>query len=292
MQFIFFLQYQCSFYWRRWRWLTPIPIGLLLGYWACQVIKVLTPISFSGEVVGVETSVSGVTGNALEAFIWAFGKPEIVYFVATALFVYLVSDFLPASAYEQWILLRLRSRSKWWFAKISLVFLSTCLYAVLLFGSFFLIVLPQFPFSSEWSPAGLNNFGMGLGYAIKNGGPVQGALSTAILLLLGWFAIGLLISTINQITRLSWPGGLCGALIVVIAELGSISGGPIGGQGWLSYLLIQNHLEYTPLWTPTRIIPESASWFFWTIWIFLFIIVGWFSSKRIDIFTMEQQEER
>jgi hypothetical protein len=260
---------------------------LLLGYWACLVVKVLNPQSMTGGLAGTDAPLATLSGNALEAFIWAFGKPEIVYFVATALFVYLVSDFLPASAYEQWILMRLGSRSKWWAAKVCLVFLSTWLYGLLLFGSFFLAVLPQYPFASEWSPSGINNFGMGLGYSLKNGGPVQGALMTGSFLLLGWFAIGLLILTVNQLTRRSWAGFLCGALIIVTADLGSISGGPIGGQGWLSYILIQNHLEYTPLWAPVRSIPESATWIFWTVWILLCCVIGWVSSKQSDLFAIE-----
>ncbi len=286
MQLKTFLRYQCSLYWRRWRWLIPIPVGLLLGYWASLVIRVLNPQAPVSGLTGAEAPITGLSGNALEAFIWAFGKPEIVYFVATALFVYLVSDFLPVTAYEQWILIRLGSRSQWWAAKVCLVFLSTCLYAVLLFGSFFLAVLPKYPFSAEWSPAGLNNFGMGLGYASKNGGPVQGALLIAAFLFLGWFAIGLLILTINQLTGRSWTGFLCGALIIVTADLGPISGGPIGGQGWLSYILIQNHLEYTPLWAPVRVIPESASLIFWIVWILLCCVVGWRSGKRTDFLAM------
>jgi hypothetical protein len=278
MQFITFLRNQCSLYWRRWRWIIPIPVGLLLGYWACQVVRVLNQQPPSGEI----------SGNALEAFVWAFGKPEIVYFVATVLFIYLVSDFLPANAYEQSIILRLGSRSQWWNAKVSLVFLSTGLYALLLFGSFFLAVLPQFPISSAWSQAGLNNFGMGLGYSLKNGGPVQATLSISALLLIGWFALGLLVLTVNQLTRRSWTGFLCGALIIITAELGSISGGPIGGEGWLSYLLIQNHLEYTPLWAPVRIIPESTSWIFWIVWILVCCLAGWVSSKNNDFVSTEK----
>lgn len=278
MQFMTFLRYQCSLYWRRWRWIIPIPVGLLLGYWACQVVRVLSQQPPTAEI----------SGNALEAFIWAFGKPEIVYFVATVLFIYLVSDFLPANAYEQSIILRLGSRSRWWNAKVCLVFLSTGMYALLLFGSFFLAVLPQFPISSAWSPAGLNNFGMGLGYSLKNGGPVQATLSISALFLIGWFALGLLVLTVNQLTRRSWTGFFSGALIVVTAKLGSISGGPIGGEGWLSYLLIQNHLEYTPLWSPVRLIPASSSWIFWTLWIVVCCLAGWVSSKNNDFFSTEK----
>jgi hypothetical protein len=279
MRFFPFLNYQISRYLKRWRWLLPIPAGLLLGYWASAVIRVLSAAS------GADQSV--LNGNALEAFLWAFGKPEIVYFVVSALFLYLVSDFLPGPAFEQNLLVRLGSRGQRWFAKVSLLFLSTWLYALLLFGSFFLVVLPSYPFSAEWSPAGLNNFGMGLGYVLKNGSPVQGALSIAAFLLVGWFAIGLLVLTVNQLTGRSWAGFLCGAMILVTADLGPVLGGPIGGQGWQSFFMIQNHLEYTPLWAPTRIIPEAASWIFWAVWIVLCGLIAWFTSKRADILAME-----
>ena len=283
MQMKTFLKYQCSHYWRRLRWLMPVPVGLLLGYWAGKVLEVL---NWQAQLYG-ETTADVISGNALEAFIWAFGKPEIVYFVATALLIYLVSDFLPAGAYEQSVLLRLRSRGQWWTAKVCLVLLSVLLYAALLFGSFFLAVAPKYPFSAEWSPAGLNNFGVGLGYATNNGTPLQGALWIAIFLWLGSSALGLFILTVNQLTRRSWPGFLCAALIVVSANLGSISGGPIGGQGWESYILIQNHLEYTPLWAPTRMIPEIVSLIFWLVWTLLCVAIGWRSAKRADFLAME-----
>jgi hypothetical protein len=269
-----FIQYQFFQYILRWRWLLPIPVGLLLGYWANNIILVLNPNL---------NIFARPEGNALEAFIWAFGKPEIVYFVATALFIYLVSDFLPEKTFGQWALLRLQSRAAWWFSKVFLVFLSTIAYSALLFTSFFSIVFPQYPFSANWSPVGLNNFGIAIGYSLKNNGPVQGVLWIGTLLLLGWFAIGLLILTINQLTQRSWAGFLVAALIVITAELGALSGGPIGGEDWQSYFLIQNHLEYTPLWAPVRMVPESASILFWCVWILVCSIIGFISSKRRDI---------
>ncbi|MCE1255321.1 MAG: hypothetical protein LWX83_17455, partial [Anaerolineae bacterium] len=132
------------------------------------------------------------------------------------------------------------------------------------------------------SPSTQIDFGMGLGFAIKNGSPLQSALSIALFLVLGWTAIGLLILSVNQITQNNKTGLLAGALVILLAVLGSIFGGPIGGQGWESYFLIQNHLEYTPLWAPVRVISESASWIFWLVWIFLCVSVGWISARRSD----------
>jgi hypothetical protein len=63
----------------RWRWLLPIPVGLVLGYWAAKLLQAYIPWD------------SSAPANALEAFIWAFGKPEIVYYVISILYIYLVS---------------------------------------------------------------------------------------------------------------------------------------------------------------------------------------------------------
>lgn len=282
MQFKTFMLYQCRQYLLRWRWLLPVAAGLLLGYWAGNIIGML-----KAQAVFSEASASLPSGGALEAFIWAFGKPEIVYFVITAIYIYLVSDYLPGTSYEQAVLLRLGSRNTWWVDKVFLVFVSTIVYTVLLFGSFLLMVLWRYPLSVEWSPFTRYDFGMGLGYAIKNGTPIQAVLSISTFLILGWCAIGLLILTVTLLTRKNTVGFLAGALVVVLSISGSVLGGPIGGEGWMAYLLIQNHLEYTPLWSPVRVIPEYASWIFWLIWISLCFVVGWFSSKRTDFFAIE-----
>jgi hypothetical protein len=265
-------RYQFYEHMRRLRWLMPLPVGLLLGYWAVQVIRSLLP-----------EPATRVQGNALEAFLWAFGKPEIVYFIATACFIYLISDLTPEKSCEQQVILRLSSRSAWWTGKILWMGVMVCVYALLLFGSFLFTVGVRLPFSTEWSLAGINNSGIPLGYVLKNGSPISGVVHIMLFLMVGWFSIGLLMMTINQVTRSRRLGFLAGALILLVANLGSITGGPIGGQGWESYLLIQNHLEYTPLWSPARVIPEVYSWIYWGIWITACLLAG-FSSVRTHDF--------
>ncbi|HOJ02014.1 MAG TPA: hypothetical protein PLL88_10390 [Anaerolineaceae bacterium] len=275
-----FLKYQSAHYFLRWRWLLPIPVGLCLGYWAQKVISVLTP-PFS----------SGLQGNALEAFIWAFGKPEIIYFVISILFIFLVSDLLPENSYGQQVLLRLRSRKTWWLGKTIFVFLSTLVYAFLLIGSFFLPVLMKYPISTEWSAAGVSTYGIGLGYSLKNGSPLQAFGSILSFLLIGWFAIGLFIQIVNLISQHRWVGFFSGVLIVICASLGDIKGGPIGGEGIGSFFLLQNHLEFTPLWAPVRVIPEIYSWLFWLIWILACLGSGFMLCKKIDFFLVNHQED-
>lgn len=268
-----FFQYQYHEYMRRWRWLIPMPVGILLGYWAIQVMHALQ---------------TGTPGNIFEAFLWAFGKPEIVYFIATACFIYLSSDLTPEKPAEQQILLKLSSRHSWWWGKTMWMGVMVFVYALLLFGSFFAIAALQLPFSAEWSSVGLNNSGIPLGYLIKNGSPISGCIRIALFLMLGWFSIGLLMMTLNQIFRNRWIGFLSGTLILLTANLGSITGGPIGGQGWESYLLIQNHLEYTPLWAPTRVVPEIYSWIFWGVWIAVCLIAGHLSIRKHDFLAVER----
>ncbi len=280
MKFTAFLKYQALHYFFRWRWLLPIVVGLCLGYWAQNVISVLSsPVS------------SGLQGNAFEAFIWAFGKPEIVYFVVSILYIYLISDLLPENAYGQQILLRLRSRKAWWLGKASFVFLSTLLYAFLLMGSFFIPVLIKYPFSRDWSAAGLNNYGIGLGYSIINGSPVQAFWRIFSFLFIGWLAIGLFIQIVNLISQRRWIGFICGILLVVCASLGDILGGPIGGEGIASFFLLQNHLEFTPLWAPMRVIPETYSWIFWFLWIVICLGSGFYLSRKASFFSINRQED-
>ncbi|MGV8025473.1 MAG: hypothetical protein AB2L18_02820 [Anaerolineaceae bacterium] len=275
-----FLKYQFIHYFLRWRWILPIPVGLSLGYWAQKVIQVLTPVHSAG-----------LQGNALEAFIWAFGKPEIIYFVISILFIFLISDLTPEDAYGQQILLRLGSRKTWWLGKVIFVFLSTLVYSFLLVLSFFLPVLEKYPFSKDWSAASLNSFGINLGYSIKNGNPVQAFWSILAFLIIGWFAIGLLIQIINLLFQRRWIGFLSGIVIIICSKLGAIDGGPIGGDGIASFFLLQNHLEFTPLWAPMRIIPEIYSWVFWLLWVFICLITGFLICKKIDFFTVNRQED-
>ena len=280
MKFSAFLKYQSARYFFRWRWILPIVVGLCLGYWAQNVVSVLsTPAA------------AGLQGNALEAFIWAFGKPEIVYFVVSILYIYLLSDLLPENAYGEQVLLRLRSRKTWWLGKTSFVLISTLVYVLLLMGSFFIPVLVKYPVSGEWSAAGLNNFGMGLGYSTNNGTPVQAFWSILSFLFIGWFAIGLLIQIINLISQRRWMGFIGGVFLIICASLGDIAGGAIGGSGINSFFLLQNHLEFTPLWAPMRIIPEIYSWLFWVLWIMICLGLGFYLCEKASFYSIDRQED-
>lgn len=280
MKLTTFLKYQFVHYFCRWRWILPIPIGFCLGYWAQKVVQALTP-----------PLASGLQGNALEAFIWAFGKPEIIYFVISILFIFLISDLLPEDSYGQQILLHIRSRKIWWSGKTIFVFLSTLVYVLLLVASFFIPVLVKYPIAKNWSAAGLNNGGIGLGYSIKNGSPLQAFWSILAFLIVGWFAIGLFIQIINLVFQRRWIGFLSGILVIICSNLGAIDGGPIGGDGIDSFFLLQNHLEFTPLWAPMRIIPEIYSWLFWFIWILLCVGLGFLICKKINFFSVNHQED-
>ncbi len=251
MKIFSFLKYQTHRYLLRKRWLLTIPLGWITGYWASYIIK-------NGPLP---------VGNALEAFIWAFGKPEIVYFLFSMLWIFLISDLALESPNDTFVLLRMGARGDWWLGKVTFILESTAVFVMLLLAGFSTPVLSKYPLSNQWSDAALADFGMILGYSTIKGSPAQAFLHTMLLLFTGWFAIGLWILVINLLSRRNWPGFLAGVVMVVCSKLGSIRGGPIGGSGVESYFLLQNHLEYTPLWAPVRSIPEIYSWIFWLFWI-------------------------
>ncbi len=275
MKIFSFLKYQTRRYLLRKRWLLTIPLGLVTGYWAAFIIK-------NGPLP---------VGNALEAFIWAFGKPEIVYFLFSMLWIFLISDLALESPNDSFVLLRMGVRNSWWLGKILFVLESTLVFVLLLFAGFSIPVLSKYPLSNAWSPAALADYGISLGYSIINGLPVQAFLHTMLLLFTGWFAIGLCILVINLISQRNWPGFLAGAVLIVCSKLGSISGGPIGGSGIESFFLLQNHLEFTPLWAPMRVIPESYSWLFWFGWIFICIVLTWVIYRKRNFYAINHQEE-
>ena len=274
-----YLKYQFHLYILRWRWLLPIPVALILGYWAAKLLQAYLPWD------------SNAQANALEAFIWAFGKPEIVYYVISILYIYLISGLGLKRLSEQQVLLQLGSRRKWWWGKVSFILLGTISYAVLLLTSFFLPVITQFPLSNEWSPASQLNGGISLGYATLNGTPTQAFWSILLFLLIGWFAIGLLILVVDLLTQRAWPGYLGGVMLIVCAKLGNIHSTSIGGSGIESFFMLQNHLEFTPLWAPVRVIPQIYSWIFWAVWIMLCLAASWTLCKRQNLYAIARREE-
>lgn len=274
-----FLKYQFKHFILRRRWLLPLPVGLCLGYWAQKVVQ-----------SAIAIYAPAVQGNALEAFIWAFGKPEIVYFVISILWLFLISDLTPEDSYGQQILLRLGSRNAWWMGKVLFVLLSTFVYTLLLVVSFSLPVLSHYPISSTWSAASLSSSGINLGYSIINGGPLQAFWNILFFLVIGWFAIGLLVQIINLIFKQRWAGFLGGIILIICSKLGTLDGGPIGGNGISSFFMLQNHLEFTPLWAPMRVIPEVYSWIFWAVWVILCLVIGFIISRRTSFYAAKQEE--
>lgn len=274
-----YLKYQFHLYMLRWHWLLPIPVGLVLGYWAGKVLQASTPWG------------SPDPANALEAFVWAFGKPEIVYFVISMLWIYLIAKAGLRRRAEEPLLLQLRSRRSWWLGKIGFVLLSTLLYAFLLIAAFFIPVLARYPLSNEWSLVGQASNGMYLGYTSLNSTPLQAFWNILIFLLIGWFAIGLFILVINLLFKHAWAGFLAGSLLLVCSKLGSITAGPVGGEGIQSFFMLQNHLEFTPLWVPVRLIEPIYSWIFWSVWILLCLGASWIVYKHQNLYAIARREE-
>ncbi len=139
--------------------------------------------------------------------------------------------------------------------------------------------------------ASLGFGGINLGYATLNGTPVQAFWNIALFLLIGWFAIGLFILLIDLAFKRAWAGFLGGAMLLVCSKLGMITAGPVGGEGISSFFMLQNHLEFTPLWAPVRVIPQVYSWIFWSVWIILCLAASWQICKRQNLYAITLREE-
>jgi hypothetical protein len=65
----------------------------------------------------------------------------------------------------------------------------------------------------------------------------------------------------------------------------------LGGEGLESFFLLQNHLEFTPLWAPVRMIEPIYSWIFWSIWILLCLGASGSIYKHQNIYAIARREE-
>ena len=106
--------------------------------------------------------------------------------------------------------------------------------------------------------------------------------------MVGWFAIGLLILCIQLLFKRTWAAFLGGALVILYSKLGWIGGSrQIGGSGIESIFLLQNHLEYTPLWAPVRMIPQAYSLIFWAVWILICLGATWIICKQHNFYSQQ-----
>jgi len=208
----------------------------------------------------------------------------MLFLVLTPVLLLFISDIPITTDFEEFVLLRLNSRSKWLWNKILILtvfiilYLAILLFIILVTGSFAL------PLTNEWSEMALNHSIYSyLNPQIPSTLSVTSAfIELLVLLLLGWLGIGLAVIAASLFFNSASLGFLFGMLI-------DLSGYFVFREGSLPYhfvnLFISRHIlfnlhSFGEKGSPYP--PYFVSIIYWIIWILLFTFIGLRICKKKD----------
>ena len=276
MSFLRFVHFEIEQHLLRKRWLLTLPITLLIAH-----------VVIGGVLV--QSSNHSMSVNTWDSLFSVFGNSNIIFFVITLLFLYLVSDLMLETALGEAIVLRLGSRRLWWLGKTLTLGLAVLSYAVITVGIVGAVASFILPWRSTWSEGALQ---FPLKFYVA---PAALALSPAsafgqllLLLILGWFCLGLLVMVVTQFSHHhAW--GFVAGVSVVFSGLGALKAGV---RPPYSYLFIHEHLLFNLHYfrdAPLAPLPVIASVFYWLGWIGLLLALGYRLGLRQDFFPQEHR---
>lgn len=257
------------------RWLLPWPLLLFIAY-----------ITLSGNVV--QSTNWGLSANSWDALFSVFGNGNVLFFVVTPLFLYLVSDMLPEPNFGQSVLLRLGSRRRWWVGKTLAMGVAVAVYSSLSVGIVASLASFVLPWQSSWSQAASRYpLEFYLSPRVLTLSPPSAFAQLLFLLTLGWFGLGLLVMVVAQRLRHSFAGFTAG----VFVNIGGLAASKTYLAPPYAYLFIHQHLVFNlhAFAGEESIYPTvSVSVLFWLVWLVIFFVLGWRWSLTHDFLPQEQ----
>ena len=250
------------------RWLILVPVVLFAAY------------IMSDEMLVVAKS-QGLSTNIWNPLFNIFGNGNVVFWMFNFLFLFLISDLSVETGFGALLLFRLRSRSKWWLAKVL-----TLAIAALVFAGILLVLVGgvssfAFPWSTSWSPLtkGYPRIEPFLDVLVLS--PSGAFLRLITLLVLGWFNLGLVTTLASSLTNNGIVGFLAGAVINIA--------GLFAYKGYIPRYLqnysIATHflLDFHRFGTKASMYPPfGASIIYWAVWIALFTTIGFLLCRKKD----------
>lgn len=230
----------------------------------------------------VQSSNHALAVNAWDALFSVFANGNILFFMVTTLYLYLVSDLASETGFSEVVLFRLGSRQLWWLGKTLTLLFAVVVYVFINVGIVSAVASFVLPWKNAWSEAAAQ---LPLEFFIVP--PVlqmKPALAFGQLLFLlgaGWLCLGLLTLVVAQIAR--YP--LWGFIMAVSINLISLIALRNDVRPPYSFVFIHQHLlfnyhSFGNMDTPYP--PMFASVLYWGILIALFLGSGWWLSLRRD----------
>ncbi len=267
---IFSFEFQRFIFYKRWMLISLFLIVLFFTY-------------LIGDRVLVFTINQKISANVWDVVFSTLGSGSMLFLVLIPVLLLFISDIPAATNFEEFVLLRLGSRSKWLWNKILILTVSIILYLIILLIIIF--VAPSFalPLNNAWSEMALK-FPR---YSYLNPQiPATLSVTSAfikliVLLILGWFGVGLATITASLFFNSTSLGFLFGVFINL--------GGYFAYKGDIPYrfvnFFISNHilLNFHSFGEKNSLYPPySASIIYWVIWIALFTAIGFLICRKKD----------
>lgn len=230
---------------------------------------------------------SGTAANIWDVFFITFGNGWNIVLIITNLFLFLflVCDLLPEPGFGQLALLRLGSRQAWWLAKCLVLAFPVIAYTLLVTGIVVAFAAFVFPVEFTWSTLAIatpESLNIPL-FTPRNSSALVIIGQTFLLLMLGWFSLGLLMMVVTQ-----WSGrflvGYLAALAALVALMASFAVNWISNPASWVKLFIYKHLMFNHFPLPFRDVPVHLSFLYWMIWLVCLSALGFYLSQRQDHF--------
>ncbi len=267
---IFSFEFQRFIFYKRWMLISLFLIVLFFTY-------------LIGDRVLTFTINQKISANVWDAVFSTLASGSMLFLVLTPVLLLFISDIPVAIDFDKFVLLRLNSRNKWLWNKILILTVSVILYLIILLIIIFVTTSFALPLNNAWSEMALNYSR----YSYLNPQiPATLSVTSAfikliVLLILGWFGVGLATITASLFFNSASLGFLFGVFINL--------GGYFAFKGNVPYrfvnLFISNHilLDFHSFGAKGSLDPPySLSIVYWAIWIIFFMVLAFRICTRKD----------
>ena len=268
-------------------------------YWLILIASIVaTGILFSrflanAGAMGLPPNLKGETmKNAWDVVFVALGNPYVMTLLMANGYLIIISAIQPETGFGQISLFRLNSRKKNWAYQVLFLFFTAVLYvAAFILGVYFVAILNGYAPASAWSAITARG---GTWVNLPHWLPLEQGLWSVIgmlwaLLSLGFFALGIMVFTLNVL----FNRRLVGYLVVALFLLSSIGLTLVFvNQGiWLRMIpLIQNLIFIDPIFKARA--PGLIPWLYayWAVILAVLVPLSFYLYKRQD-FAVKTDEE-
>jgi hypothetical protein len=252
-------------------------------------LLIIVPVLLLEAYIGGDQMLVAAKNQGLAPNIWnplfnILGNGNVVFWLLNFLLLFLISDLPVEAGFGALLLFRLGSRRRWWLTKVLTLAVAVLVYAGITLAIVGVVSSFAFPWSTSWSPLA-RGYPQGLepNPGVLAFSPSGAFLRLIVLLVLGWFSLGLVTILVSSLANNGIIGFLAGAVINVAGlfayktEAGGVR------LRYLHLFSIDTHflLDFHRFGAKASAYPPFfASIIYWAVWIALFTAIGYVLCRK------------